>query len=59
MNVRALTDKELLTWLDTVAVDLAEAAEAAPNSEWHEACFAAAVTFSQEASRRGIRRSVH
>jgi len=59
MNVQVLTDQELLAWLDTVATDLAQAAETAPNSEWHEACFAAAVAFSQEASRRGIRRSVH
>ncbi len=59
MNVQALTDQELLTWLDTAAADLADAVATVPNSEWHEACLAAAVVFSQEANRRGIRRSTH
>lgn len=48
------SDDEVRAWLRQAATDLGLAAEQQPESEWHEACFAATVALSQEAGRRGL-----
>jgi len=50
-----MTNENLVTALQTAKDDLAKVSVEAPNSEWHEACFAGFLTFSAEASKRGIK----
>ena len=56
-ELKALSDADLLVWAKTASDDLAEAANYQRESEWHQSCFAAAVAFSLEMSRRGLRLS--
>lgn len=49
-----MTDAELVSAIATARDDLAKAAIDAPNSEWHEACFAGALVLCLEAQKRGI-----
>ena len=51
----AKTDQEILDGLRQAVVDTEDAARELNNSEWHEQCFAAAVVYAQEATRRGIK----
>jgi len=50
-----LTDAELRQQTLECVGDLAKAAEEYPNTEWHEACFAALVLFSGEWDKRQIK----
>jgi len=49
-----LSDRELLNALAVDQVDLEVAAEKEPNSDWHQACFAAVYVYAEEAGNRGI-----
>lgn len=52
--VRAMTDDELRHAIKVAKDDLAIAAADAPNSEWHQACFAGLFVYAGEASERGL-----
>lgn len=52
--IRGLSDEELREAVVTVREDLAEAAADHNGSEWHEACFAAAMIVALEVERRGM-----
>jgi hypothetical protein len=54
-HLREMDDDQLKAAMIQARDDLAEAADHEPESEWHQACFAAALTYAQELSRRGIR----
>lgn len=54
MDIKALTNDQLKDALNTAYGDLAEAVREQPESEWHEACFAATVLLCQEIERRGL-----
>jgi len=56
-QLEQMDDSALLAWLDESVRDLQKAADESPNSEWHEACFAAAYLFASEANRRGLKRA--
>lgn len=56
-DLAAMSDEAVLWWLDESARDLQKAADEKPNTEWHEACFAAAYLFASEANRRGLKRA--
>ena len=47
-----LSDADLQEMADKAVADLAAAAEADPESEWHQACFAGAFVLAQETMRR-------
>ena len=47
-----LSDSDLQEMADKAVADLAAAAEADPESEWHQACFAGAFVLAQETMRR-------
>lgn len=49
------TDQQLIDLFNEAKLDLAKAAEDEPESEWHQACFAAVIMVSQEASKRGLK----
>ena len=49
-----LPDADLKAAFQEAVDDCQKAGTEQPNSEWHEACFAACVVFSQEVSRRGL-----
>ena len=49
-------DDDLLCRMREAGADLEHAAESEPDSEWHAACFAGALVYAQEASRRGLPR---
>lgn len=53
--LESMTDKHLVESLKIARDDLADASVDARNSEWHEACFAAFLTFSAEVIKRGIK----
>ena len=53
--LRGMNDDELTEWLERAEADLAKVAEEAPDSEWHERCFAAVVILVEEMSARGLR----
>jgi hypothetical protein len=53
--VADLSDDELLSRAKIANDDCVEAANTRRNSEWHDACFAACVVFSEELSKRGLR----
>lgn len=53
--IEQMTDAELKQATQTCMDDLAIAARDENNTEWHEACFAAAVLFSGEMNRRGLK----
>ena len=53
-HLAALDDNELRENLERAVTDCKEAAQELNNSEWHAACFAAAVVYSQELNRRGL-----
>lgn len=53
-QIAALTDDEVRVWAKTANEDCIEAGNSKKDSEWHVACFAACVVFSQEMTRRGI-----
>lgn len=53
-QIATLTDEELRTAINEASDDLKKASKDEPESEWHEACFAAVILFSQEMSRRGL-----
>jgi hypothetical protein len=50
-----MSDKELIAACEEVKADLSKAAYDNPGSEWHQACFAAALLYCEELSERGIR----
>lgn len=52
--IQGMSDQELMQWMDDAVEDCNEAAESAPNSEWHEACFAAVCLLVEEIARRGL-----
>lgn len=54
-DVNQLSDGDVLMWMRTASDDLAKASEEVPDSEWHEACFAATVMLAMEANSRGLR----
>lgn len=49
-----MTDDELICAARTARDDLAEAAVDEPESEWHQACFAAAMIYGLEMETRGL-----
>lgn len=51
-SVQSLSDEDLRRMLDQAILDLGEASRSQPNSEWHEACFAAVFTLASEETRR-------
>lgn len=51
-DLKTLSDLELEELHTTVINDLIDAAEKQNESEWHQACFAAAVLVSQEVNAR-------
>lgn len=53
-DLTELADTELVAAMNTARDDCAEAANTEPNSEWHEACFAACFLYGQEILRRGL-----
>jgi HEPN domain-containing protein len=53
--VKAMSDEELKANMKQAGEDLNLAASEEPESEWHQACFAAVLTYAQELSRRVIR----
>ena len=55
-HLAALDDNELREHLERAVTDCKEASHELNNSEWHAACFAAAVVYSQELNRRGLNR---
>jgi len=54
----ALTDEEVREHLAAAVNDTKMAALELANSEWHAACFAAAVFYAQELNRRGLNRTL-
>jgi len=54
--INQMTDAELQNWLEMCEADLKAAAEDAPNSEWHEACFCSLTLLAQEKARRAVKR---
>ncbi len=54
-DIKELSDADLLAWAATARDDLENAAIHQHETEWHEACFAAVVTFGMEMGRRGLR----
>jgi len=53
-HLAALDDNELRERLGLAIADCKEASHELNNSEWHSACFAAAVVYAQEFNRRGL-----
>lgn len=53
--IASLSDAELVAKRNAAFADLANAADECPNSEWHEACFAASVIFAKAANQRGLK----
>jgi hypothetical protein len=53
-QMASLTDDEVIAWAKTANEDCIEAGNTERDSDWHAACFAACVVFSQEMARRGI-----
>lgn len=53
-HLASLDDNELRELLDQAVLDCKEAGQELNSSEWHAACFAAAVVYSQEFNRRGL-----
>lgn len=51
-DLQTMSDKELNEFHTEVMADLAKAATEQNESEWHQACFAAAVLVSQEVISR-------
>jgi hypothetical protein len=50
-----MTPDELFAWRNLAAVDLVAIAQSDPNSERHEACFAALYVICEEMNRRGLK----
>jgi hypothetical protein len=53
-NCGSLSNDELRAAFDEAKLDLTNASETEPNSEWHQACFAAVYVFAAEMSKRGL-----
>ena len=53
-HLASLDDNELRERLAFAVNDCKEAGHELNNSEWHSACFAAAVVYAQELNRRGL-----
>ena len=60
MNVQeyfdSLSDNQVLELAEECNSDLLKASSDNPESEWHEACFAAMVLTAQEMNKRGLKR---
>jgi len=54
-NYSVLSDDELQSAFDEAKQDLAKATDSEPNSEWHQACFAATYLYAVEMSKRGLK----
>lgn len=52
--LEGMTDDEIVSAVSEAYADTANAASQAPNSEWHQACFAGLMTYAQEALKRGM-----
>jgi len=50
-----ISDDNLVYFANECAKDLELASKEQNNSEWHEACFAAFILFSQEIGKRGLK----
>lgn len=50
----SFSDEELHAQAMDCRNDLQKAAEEQPESEWHEACFAAMLIYAKEMNRRGL-----
>lgn len=53
----AISDTELQQKMGEAYAELNTVSIEAPNSEWHESCFAAVIAFSQEIQKRALRKS--
>lgn len=58
MDLTVLSDDELQELYDEAYTNLQHAAEHEPNSEWHEACFAGAMSLALEKFDREQRKTV-
>lgn len=59
-NFSPVPDDDLIAAFDEAKLELAKASEAEPNSDWHQACFAAAYLMAIEMNKRGlINQTVH
>lgn len=52
-----LSDADLIEEAKTAVQDLKEAAANQRESEWHQACFAGVMVFTEELSKRGLKMS--
>ena len=55
-KIANLTDDQLEHGLKVAIDDLAIASQNEPESDWHQACFAAVLTYSLEKSKRSMER---
>lgn len=53
-EIMEMPDAELRSLIDLAYKDLIDAAALCPNTEWHEACFAATYHLAEEMNRRGL-----
>lgn len=54
-RLRAMPDAQLQDFAKEACMDLEKVASNSPNSEWHDACFAAVILAYQEMNRRGLK----
>jgi hypothetical protein len=54
-EVTELNDTDLVKAFDEAKDDLGRAAASSPNSDWHQACFAATYLYASEMSKRGLK----
>ena len=56
--LNSLSDEQLQLSLGNALLDLKAASDSAPNSEWHQECFAAMFYYGEEFNRRGLKINV-
>lgn len=54
-DLKEMNDQALADFFDEVKVDLKQASEDQPESEWHQACFAAALIVADEIQSRRLK----